>query len=299
MENNNSKSGNTTKVVLGVLLAASLGGNVYQMQNTKTEVQYVQAKADSLVIEKTDIENELKATYDELDKYKGQNAQLDSLLAEANSRVDDQKLRINQLIKTSKNSQELNSKLQAELASLREMRDQYLDKIDSLMLANQQLTVDKENLTGKVDELTKDLASTVDKASIVGVEYVKLATFKKRGNDKYSVTSLAKRTNKFESSFTIMDNKIAKAGEKVVYLQITEPGGKVLGNRSEGSNKFTVKGSNEEQLFTTSTKINYNNDKQEVTMKYEEEERNFVAGAYKVNIYLDNMLVSSTNIFLK
>lgn len=299
MENNNSKSGNATKVVLGVLLAASLGGNVYQMQNTKTEVQYVQAKADSLVIEKTDIENELKATYDELDKYKGQNAQLDSLLAEANSRVDDQKLRISQLVKTSKNSQELNAKLQAELTSLRELRDQYLDKIDSLMLANQQLSVEKENLTGKVDELTKDLATTVDKASIIGVEYVKSATYKKRGNDKYSITSLAKRTNKIETSFTVMDNKIAKAGEKVIYLQITEPGGKVLGNRSEGSNKFAIKGSNEEQLYTVSTKINYNNDKQEVVLKWEEEERNFAAGVYKINIFLDNMLVSSSNVMLK
>lgn len=299
MESANKSSGNGAKVALGVALLGSLAGNVYQYQHTKTEIQYVQSKTDSLQLATNDIETELKATYEDLDRYKGQNAQMDSLLAEANTRVDEQKIRITQLIKQSGNSAELNKKLQAELASLRSMRDEYLDKIDSLMLVNQQLTSAKQELTGQVEKLTSDLESTVDKASILKVEYLKPMAFKRRSSNKYSETSLAKRTNKIEVTFSVLDNSVAKPGEKNVFMAITEPSGKVLGNRSEGSNSFKLKGSGEEVLYTAGTKIDYKNTKEDIKLLWEEQERNFAPGEYKISVYVDYILVGLSSITLK
>ena len=101
----------------------------------------------------------------------------------------------------------------------------------------------------------------------------------------------------FRSS--VMENKIAKAGDRSVYLRIVEPGGKTLGDRSTGSSTFKLMGSGEDVQFTSTTKMTYDNGKQDLTMSWEDAQRNFSPGNYTVEIYFDGMLGASSSFILK
>ncbi|HMT30532.1 MAG TPA: hypothetical protein PKD91_14750, partial [Bacteroidia bacterium] len=212
------KKGGNNKIWI-ILLAVSAIVNIYQWQNNNSVVASYEVKNDSLVSAKMDVEKELGETYQELNQYKGINERLDSLLAEANTNIDQQKARIEKMLKNEKNSAALNKKLKAELEELKKMRDEYLEKIDQLLVENEQLKKDKVELTSTVENLSKNLESTVNQASVLKSEYLKVKAFKKRGSSKYSETAMAKRTNKMEVCFSVLDNKIAKPGEREVYLR--------------------------------------------------------------------------------
>ena len=292
------KKGGNNKIWI-ILLAVSAIVNIYQWQNNNSVVASYEVKNDSLVSAKMDVEKELGETYQELNQYKGINERLDSLLAEANTNIDQQKARIEKMLKNEKNSAALNKKLKAELEELKKMRDEYLEKIDQLLVENEQLKKDKVELTSTVENLSKNLESTVNQASVLKSEYLKVKAFKKRGSSKYSETAMAKRTNKMEVCFSVLDNKIAKPGEREVYLRIVEPGGKTMGARSEGSSTFKMANSGDEVQFTSSIKMNYDSNKQDLCLHWEESERNFAPGTYVIEIYIDGNLSAATSYVLK
>jgi len=295
---NQPKKNNTNKAVL-VLLILSLIGNLFQWRNTATTVETYDVKVDSLVQARVDVERELGETYAELNKYQGINANLDSLLSEANGKIDEQKARIDQLLRKERNSTTLNKKLMAEIAELQKLRDEYLEKIDQLLVENQQLKKDKEDLTNTVDNLTRNLQATVNTASVLKSEYIQAKSYKKRSSGKYTETAIARRTNKLEACFTLLDNKIATSGSKTVYLRVVEPGGKTLGQRSEGSSKFTLAGTNEEVMYTSSKNIDFDGNKQNVCLNWEEDSRVFAAGTYVVEIYVEGALSGASSILLR
>jgi myosin heavy subunit len=294
---NNLKS-STNKGIL-ILLILSLAGNVFQWFTSSSKISGLETKNEELVTARVDIEKELDATREELNKFRGDNQRIDSLLLEANNKLDEQEARIQELTKREKNLANLNQQLKKELDELKKLRSQYLEKIDELLVENEKLKKEKEELTSTVETISRNLENTVSVASVLKSEYVKVKSYKKRGNNKYSETAMAKRTNKLEACFTVLDNKIAKPGEKTVYMRIVEPGGKTMGNRGEGSNVFTLAGSKEQVLYTTSTKINYDNNRQDLCMSWEESERIFTPGTYLIEIYIDGSLSIAASYVLK
>jgi uncharacterized protein (DUF3084 family) len=297
VEEQNQKSSKLATGILAVCLMGSLGLNYYQFNKGQNTMANYETKVDTLEMARTEVEAELNATYAELEKFKGQNAQMDSILNEANVRIDEQKSKIGTLLKSVKNSEELNKKLTAELDELRKLKDAYLDKIDSLMLANQQLMADNTQLNTKVQDLDNNLKSTVNKASMLQAEYIKAVAFKKRSSTKYTETAMAKRTNKIEVSFKLIQNRIAKSGQRTVYLRIVEPGGEVIGNKATGSKVVKINGS--DVLFSNSTQVDYTNDNKDVVIAWEEADRNFTAGTYNIEIYVDDYLAGANTIVLK
>jgi hypothetical protein len=57
--------------------------------------------------------------------------------------------------------------------------------------------------------------------------------------------------------------------------------------------------SGEEVQFTATTKINYDNSKQDVCLKWEEQERVFAPGTYVVEVYVDGNLSAASSHILK
>lgn len=297
MENQNQSSGKGR--ILWIVLVLSLIFNIYQWRNKASVVEALEVKTDSLVTARVDVEKELAATYEELNQYKGINSRLDSLLLEANNMVDQQKDKIASLMKKEKNSAALNKKLNAELEELKKLRDQYLEKVDELLVENENLKKQNTDLTSTVETISKNLESTVNTASVLKSEYVKVKAYKKKSSGKFSETAMAKRTNKMEVCFTILENKITQPGEKTAYLRIIEPGGKTMGGSSEGSSTFKMKGTNEDVMYSNSQKIDYKNEKQDVCLNWEEKERIFTPGTYVIEIYIDGNLSTAASYVLK
>lgn len=296
---NQPNTGNNTNKLLIVLLLASLGLNAW-LYSSKSDMQESnRVEKEGLITANLDIEKELNDTYTELNQYKGINSRLDSLLLEANSKVDEQKSRIADLMKKEKNSSALNKQLMAEMQELKKMRDEYLERIDALLVENEKLKKEKNDLSGTVETLTKNLENTVTTASILKSEYLVVSTYKKRSNDKFTSTAMAKRTNKIESCFTVLENKIAQPGEKTVYMRILEPGGKIVGNRTEGSNSFKKADTNEDLLFTASKTFDYKNEKESVCIDWTEPDRVFSSGTYMIEIYIDGYLSAVNSLTLR
>src|SRR5690606_19563430 len=125
-------------ILLALLLIGSVGGNIYQYFNTKEiiiEKENIQTVADTMSQRKTELEVEVMKITDELNQFQGRNEQLDSLLAEANEKIDQQKRQIARLIDSKQDHQIL----QARYEDLRRLKDEYLRQIDQLLAENKEL----------------------------------------------------------------------------------------------------------------------------------------------------------------
>lgn len=298
MEPAKAKKSNSN-IIWILLLAVSLLGTFLLWKDNKGNVNYYETKMDSLVTARVEIEKELGETYAELNKYKGINSELDSLLVDANAAVDAQQQRIAALIRKERNSNGLNSKLKVEIAALKKLRNEYLERVDQLLVANETLKKENVKLSESVESLTKNLETTVNRASQLRAEYIKVGTYKKRSSGKYVETALSRKANKMEICFSVLENEITPAGPKNVYLRVIEPGGKTLGARSAGSSSFTPNGSKEEVLFTTSTILDYQNTMEDICMVWEDEGTAFVAGTYVTEIYIDGSFGGSGKVILR
>lgn len=296
----NQKQNKTTQYLLLVLLLLSLVGNVLQYKNNQQDVATRDSKIDTLVTVQAELETELTETGKELESYRGIAANLDSLLDDANSKVAAQEAKIKQLISSEKSGASLNKKLKKELAELRKLKDQYLEKIDQLITENEQLKKENETKAAEITKLNEEksgLQGKVATASQLKAEYVKVGSFKKKSSGKYIETSLAKRTNKIDVSLTVMDNKVAETGDRMVYVVVTEPTGKVLAGTSMA--KFTNADTKEEMAATASYKMAYNGQKQDVKVSFETDERVLTAGNYTIDVYIEGTLVNTSTYILR
>lgn len=294
-----SENKNKSNLLLIILLLLSVGFNIYQYSSKNTIIIESKNERDSLITARVDIEKELNETYSELNQYKGENARMDSLLSIANTDLQSYENKIASLLKSEINKDQLNKKLLEELKEIKKLRDQYLEKIDNLLAENSRLKKDNSDLNTKVEQISKDLQNTVNTASILRVEYLNISSLKKKFNDKYAPTLLAKRTNKFDICFTVLENKIAKSGTRTVYLRLISPNGKVIGDRALGSGSFNDVKSNSQMQFTLSKSLDYTNANANICMTWESAGEKYDVGIYTAEIYIDGVFSSSKTLELR
>ena len=87
-QNQDNKSKNGRLWIILLLLSFAL--NIYQWRNHSTSVNMYEQKVDTLVVERVNVEKELSDARSELEKYRGISANLDSLLNEAQGKIDEQ-----------------------------------------------------------------------------------------------------------------------------------------------------------------------------------------------------------------
>ena len=99
-------------------------------------------------------------------------------------------------------------------------------------------------------------------------------------------TGRASRIQKLRTCFTLMENAIAEAGVRRVYIRIFGPDGALLANAEGGT--FAA---NEEQLtYTAVREVDYQNADTDVCIYYGEDGR-YERGGYRVEGYSDGVLV--------
>src|SRR3954469_5032397 len=102
METQNQERGKKGTLWI-ILLLLSLGLNVYQWRNHSTSLNMYEQKVDTLVVERVNVEKELSDAKAELEKYRGISANLDSLLNEAQAKIDEQAKKMKAIGATQKN----------------------------------------------------------------------------------------------------------------------------------------------------------------------------------------------------
>jgi hypothetical protein len=236
----------------------------------------------------------------------------DALIAKDKTKADSlnaQKEKIQDLLDQLNTSKKLSAnqiyKLRKENETLRGIMKSYVVQIDSLNTLN-------VKLTSALDKTSNELTSTKTERDQYKQEAETSAEQVKKGskltafgfssvglrmklNNTTEESNRAKGIVQFRSTFTISENPIAKAGNKKVYMQIVNPDGKTMQNKS--SNMIQTDAGN--IPFSDVKEINYNNERIDVTIFYDLKGETALKGNYKVRVYCEGSLIGTDSFTLK
>jgi hypothetical protein len=305
MEENTSNENRKKSGLLWILIA------LLAITNAVTFWMYTQEKnkaaneiivKEQVIVERDNVKGELL----QLQKDYG-NLQTNDKALQAE--IDAKKAEIAQLLEDAekhKGDAYIISKLKKESETLRQIMRGYVRTIDSLGTLNKTLIVEKDNVLkeldtekGKTTTLNKekdDLKATIQKGSILTCFNITAKGVKfKSGGKKESETSKASRAEKIKVSFSLGENKIAKAGEKTVFVRIVTPDGKEMAKNYDDNYRFTFDKSS--GYFAGKQALNYAN--AEISgVTYCEGKDPLVAGNYIIEVVCDGVIIGNTSLRL-
>ena len=305
MEENTSNDDRRKSGLLWILIG------LLAITNAITFWMYLQEKnvvADTIVlkeqifIERDNVKNELLQLQKDYGSLKTNDAALQA-------EIDAKKAEIAELLENAekhKGDPYIITKLRKETESLRLIMRGYVRTIDSLGTLNKTLIIEKDNVLkdlatekGKITNLNKekdDLSATIQKGSILSCFNVTAKGVKfKSGGKKEIETTKASRTQKIKVSFSLGENKIAKSGEKTVFVRIVTPDGKEMAKNYDDNYRFTFNKSG--GYFAGKETLNYAN--VEISgVTYCEGQGELVPGNYIIEITCDGVIIGNTNLRL-
>ena len=305
MEENTNNDSRKKRVILWVVISALITTNaitfwMYWQEKNKAAVEVV--IKEQVIIERDNVKGELL----QLQKDYSTLQTTDTLLQ---AEIGAKKIEIAQLLidaEKHKGDAYIISKLRKESETLRQIMRGYVRTIDSLGTMNKTLVVEKndvlkqlDNEKGKISGLNKDkedLQATIQKGSVLTCFNVVAKGVKfKNGGKKESETTKASRTEKIKISFSLGENKIAKAGEKTVFVRIISPDGKEMAKNYDENYKFTFNKSS--GYYAGKSSLNYSN--AEISgVTYCEGQGDLVPGNYIIEISCDGVIIAATSIRL-
>jgi len=189
---------------------------------------------------------------------------------------------------------------QKELGTLRSVMKSYIQQIDSLNTLNQALIA--ENVKVKEEsgmtkmanqELTQkneELSTKVQKGSVIKARNVVATTINTRGKE----VTRARRIDKIKVCFTVIENDIAQPGLRDAYIRITGPDKYVLAK----SETYLFDFQGEKVVFSAKREIDYQNKDIDLCIFYDNK-GDLVSGSYDVNVFMDGMLIGTTQFSIK
>ncbi len=299
-EENKKKSG-LIWIIVGALGLTNVGtGYMYWKEKNKA-AELIVVK-EQVIVERDNVKNELLQLQADFSTLQTNDAALQA-------EIDAKKAEIEQLLQDAekhKGDAYIISKLKKETETLRSIMRGYVRTIDSLGTMNKTLIVEKENVLkeldsekGKIVGLNKekeDLQATVQKGSVLSCFNVVAKGVKfKSGGKKEVETSKASRAEKIKVSFSLGENKIAKAGEKTVYVRIVTPDGKELAKSYDDNYKFYFNKSS--GYFAGKETLSYSN-AEIAGATYCEGSDPLVSGKYTVEVTCDGVVIGATTLTL-
>jgi len=299
--NDNRKKSGLLWVLIGLLA----------ITNVVTVWMYLKEKkrASSEVVIKEQVIVERENVKEDLLQLQKDYSNLQTNDAVLQAEIEAKKAEIDQLLQDAekhKGDAYVISKLKKETETLRQIMRGYVRTIDSLGTLNKTLVVEKNNVLkeldnekGKTTNLSKekeDLQATVQRGSILSCFNVVAKGVKfKSGGKKEVETTKASRSEKIKVSFSLGENKIAKAGEKTVYVRIVTPDGKEMAKSYDDNYRFTFNKSS--GFFAGKESLNYAN--VEISgVTYCEGQGRLVAGNYIIEVSCDGAVIGSTTLRL-
>jgi len=288
---------NRKVVVLLIGIVVLLIASLFFQQN-KMEKQ-IQLQVQNIE-EKNMLRDELDDLIDEHDDLLDEYGTLNKQLHEKDSVIQDQISEIRNLIRTKSDLTEARKKITA----LKDISKRYLANIDSLLIVNGALTVEKDSVVKvnkdinwknyKLNKQNEDLSEKVSKGSVLEVSDVEIEAIRYRKKGREVVTKYAKKVQKIRTCFTVAANPISDAKMKTVYMQIINKNGELIqGNELQ---KTIVANSTVE--CTSAANFEYNNI--EMTHCFEwERVQVLLTGTYLINLIIEEKIAAQTTLKLK
>ena len=212
---------------------------------------------------------------------------------------------VDKLDKKSKRDWRKIYKLKKEAETLRNIMKGYIHTIDSLNTLNINLSNDLTEKTQKLSNVSKQnkkiikqneaLQKQVAIGAILQINNVLSAGIRIRSSGAQSETTRASKTNMIKTCFSIIENKLAQAGDKEIYIRILDSEGNLL----NAPTPLTIINQQKEELKMSSKRtINYQNQDTDLCIFYEIE-NSIPAGNYSVEVYAEGFLIGETSIALR
>ena len=226
--------------------------------------------------------------------------------------INTQREKINNLIqevdrldKKSKRDWRKIYKLKKEAETLRNIMKGYIHTIDSLNTLNINLSNDLTEKTQKLSNVSKEnkkiikqneaLQKQVAIGAVLQINNVLSSGIRIRSSGAQSETTRASKTNMIKTCFSIIENKLAQAGDKEIYIRILDSEGNLL----KSPTPLTIINQQKEELKMSSKRtINYQNQNTDLCIFYEIE-NSISAGNYIIEVYAEGFLIGETSIALR
>jgi predicted RND superfamily exporter protein len=298
MESNNKPEKSKTNkgivvllVIIVMVLSAAVGIMLSMMNDLKTDAA---EREEILEIQKKGLEDDLTNLHDQFGALQTNNDSLKTLASEQQDRIT--KLLAIQADNTFKIRQ-----FQRELETLRGVLRSYINQVDSLNQSNIALRTERTELrrnlatersqTARLTEDRERLTTTVQLAQILSAADIQTVGLNNRNRE----TDRVRNIEKLKTCFTVRENPVANAGERIFYIVITKPDRKVLPNRNNET--FTMQ-EGAVAIYTDRRTIEYNNKDIEVCIFTDNNDR-LTEGNYEVKIYCDGYMVGISNFVLR
>jgi len=291
----NSKSSNSKILIIAltILLFGLIGYTFYNNNDHKEAIKFLQDEKEQII-------GNLTAMEEKYDVAIAQNTSLSDSLT-----MEKEKIAI--LKDSVQNLKQINSSVlrryRGQLATLEKTNTRLLDEVDSLKLANNILTEEKDSINSQLEIQTTyndtlvaqnmELARKVEIGGAINVENVEVLAMKMRSNGKYTETNKAQKTDAIKVAFRLIENEIAEPGDKEAFIVLKNPAGMVI--NAKGT--FTMH-EGEEAKYTDQTIVNYENADLDVVMLVERKGDKYEAGVYPIEVYVEGKLVGSANLEL-
>ena len=179
-----------------------------------------------------------------------------------------------------------------------------LSEVNDLKLQNMMLQKENDELLGavkqsnsKVRQLTDDNSVLHDQvllASSLKISNVVINGVEQRKNGSFEIETKARRTDKLQIKFSIVDNPLAKKGRKEIFGRVIDPKGNLIASNTD---HFNVQGEN--LRYSLKESINFTNNGEEYQILWSDSDYKFEKGAYTVLLYVDNSIMGRSSVVLK
>ncbi len=294
MENSNS-SGLALKIALGIVVVLFLGLGFY----TSNVIKEKNDQEIELVKEKEQVMADLSNMAKQYDLAISESEVTNEKLIEARGRIE----QLMDSLKISQNSVNSLWRYKKKFLALEEEMDVLLAENDRLKVENKLLasTLDSTQVqlaqrTMFTDSLlvqNTELAGVVKNASILQPVNLKGFGVIERSSGKLIPTERAGRSDKLRICFTVAKNQLVASGDKELFVQVIDPFNNVLGVNEQIEFEDTVLN------YSLISMFNYENKNLDICEFVTSADGKFEKGTYKVNVFNESELVSTSEFTLK
>ena len=163
----------------------------------------------------------------------------------------------------------------------------YKIRIDSVVATKNEILVKNENLDSQVNNLNKVML-TASKIAIVNAS-IRPVSYRSNGIDIES--NIAEQVEQLKVSYTIPENILAKAENKIIYIQIKDKNDNVIGEEK------TVTIGDKSLNYSFLNELNYQNKTMQI-LETVFVRRKLIAGEYTVLFYHNNVILNKDTFIL-
>ena len=289
---------NRVLYIIVLLLAAALVYMFFRSQKAVNE-------RNESFTRGVELKGELDKVMDEYTTIKMENQDLSAQMSEKDSIIMANRAEIEKLIATQADY----NKIRRKLELLRKITQDYVARIDSLVVVNRELAEENTQLAETVTQvkaqnnrLEADKAQLQEKitvASALKAYDLQATTVRMRADGKEKPTDRAARVTRINLQFTIGENKVVEPGLKTVYARISRPDGEVMALGTEDNYSFELNGKTLQ--YTLKQEIDYRNEAVPVKMFWDRKDVSApaMAGTYEIMLYAEGVEIGRGSFMIR